>query len=167
MKENENIIRGKRHIVDIAFVVALVFLFAFSAVTLIALGASIYRRNVNLMSQNYDSRTSFAYISEKIRQADINGNIEAASFGSIPSLRLKSEVNGETYYTYLYSYNGYLTELMMNENATGIIPAAGQKIVEITDFTIEQPFNTLYKITITRTDGEELEMYITVHSSKE
>ena len=46
-----------RHTIDFLFVIALLFLFAFMAIMLIALGASVYQRNVSLMEKNYETRT--------------------------------------------------------------------------------------------------------------
>ena len=84
---NEN-----RHTIDFLFVIALLFLFAFMAIMLIALGASVYQRNVSLMEKNYETRTSYAYVTEKIRQADATGNLQIGTINQLPALLLFQEI---------------------------------------------------------------------------
>ena len=66
---------NKRHIIDAVFVICLLLLFLISALTVIAIGASIYKKNVAQTSENYAQRVSTAYVTEKIRQSDANGSI--------------------------------------------------------------------------------------------
>ena len=63
------------HMIDSVFVICLMLLFVLSALCVIAIGASIYRKNVSLMADNNSHRIACAYITEKIRQADNNGDI--------------------------------------------------------------------------------------------
>lgn len=65
MKQYRN---DSHHVVDILFVLALLCVFAVSAMILIILGANIYKVTVSHMNDNFSSRTSYAYIVQKIRQ---------------------------------------------------------------------------------------------------
>ena len=56
-----------QHIIDFLFVLSLFCVFAVSSVLLILFGADIYNKTVQQMECNYSSRTSIAYITEKIR----------------------------------------------------------------------------------------------------
>ena len=60
----------ERHIIDILFVIGLFCIFALSTIFLISIGADIYGKTVSNTEINFNDRTSFAYVTEKIRQAD-------------------------------------------------------------------------------------------------
>ncbi|MBP7348808.1 MAG: DUF4860 domain-containing protein [Butyrivibrio sp.] len=148
-----------RHTIDFLFVIALLFLFAFMAVMLIALGASVYQRNVSLMEKNYETRTSYAYITEKIRQADATGDLQIGSIGQSPALLLFQEINDVSYTTYLYQYNGNLTELLTRTGSS--LPAeSGQPIIPVKDFNINRISDRLYCITITEPDNSNISIYL-------
>ena len=67
--------KQQRHIIDIFFVIALFCLFALSAIFLISIGADIYGKTVTNMEDNFNTRTALAYITEKVRQSDKDGQI--------------------------------------------------------------------------------------------
>ena len=60
-------IRNEGHIVDFLFVLGLFFVFAFSALMLILIGSGVYKKTVDRMNENFNLRTTTAYITEKIR----------------------------------------------------------------------------------------------------
>ena len=81
------------------FVICLMFLFIFSALTVITIGADIYQKNVVAVDENYYKRTACAYITEKIRQSDVNGGIFVKKIFDQDALVLQSEENGILYDT--------------------------------------------------------------------
>ena len=148
-----------RHTIDFLFVIALLFLFAFMAIMLIALGASVYQRNVSLMEKNYETRTSYAYVTEKIRQADATGNLQIGTIDQLPALLLYQEINDVSYTTYLYQYNGKLTELLARTGSS--LPAgSGQPIIPVKDFKIDRIADRLYCITVTEPDDSNISIYL-------
>lgn len=160
------IFEKKRHIIDTLFAIILLFLFAFCVLTLISLGASVYRRNVNTMTENFTDRISFAYITEKMRQGDINGGISVGNLENVPAITLEEEINGISYTTYLYKCDGYLCELLKKTEATGISPSSGQKIIEITDFSFNRLNDNIYRITITEAGEDTITFYVASRSQK-
>ena len=153
-----------RHTIDFLFVIALLFLFAFMAIMLIALGASVYQRNVNLMEKNYEARTSYAYVTEKVRQADATGSLQIGSIDQLPALLLFQKIDGISYTTYLYQYNGKLTELLTRSDS--FLPAeSGQPIISVNDFIIKQISDRLYCITITEPDKSDISIYLSVREN--
>ena len=66
----------QQHMIDILFVLSLFCVFAVSSALLILFGADIYKKTVQQMENNYSTRTSIAYITEKIRQSDIEHAIK-------------------------------------------------------------------------------------------
>ena len=61
--------------IDFLFPVALFFVFALSALTVILLAARIYQSTTESSSLNYTARTSLSYINEKIHQNDCDGAV--------------------------------------------------------------------------------------------
>ena len=64
-----------KHVIDSVFVICLMLLFVLCALSVIAIGASIYQKNVSAMASNNSHRIASAYITEKVRQADIDGTV--------------------------------------------------------------------------------------------
>ena len=106
----------KHHIVDILFVLGLFGVFTLSALVLVTLGANIYKNNLREMKTNYNSRSAYSYIAEKVRQNDISGNVTIEDFYGTDALVFTQNVNDEIYCTYLYYHNGILKELFMKKN---------------------------------------------------
>ncbi|MBE5860224.1 MAG: DUF4860 domain-containing protein [Butyrivibrio sp.] len=125
-----------RHMIDMLFVISLLLLFALSALMLIALGASIYKRSTDIMKNNYDNRTAFAYITEKLRQCDSTGIVELKKINKHDAIVLHSDFEGRDYQTFIYYYDGYLMELLSGEYEDDLLFEAGQKIMRIEDFKV-------------------------------
>ncbi|SDB29324.1 MULTISPECIES: DUF4860 domain-containing protein [unclassified Butyrivibrio] len=145
-----------RHTVDMLFVIALLFLFAMGALMLIALGSSIYKRSVTTLAENYDRRTAYAYITEKLRQYDTEGNISTDIFNKSGALRIDTTIGTVDYVTYLYEYEGSLMELFSRADAGTLLPESGQRIMDINNLEITSKGEGLLQITITLTDGKDL-----------
>ncbi len=158
---------GTRHVIDMFFVIALLFLFALSALMLIALGSSIYSRSVEIMQDNYDSRTAYAYITEKLRQYDSMGNISTEKFSGLEALRIDSRINGTDYITYLYEYDGFLMELIARADAGNIPPSQGQKIMEIDSMDVSPKEDGIMEISVTLPDGKEITFVTAQRSIKD
>ena len=60
----------QKHIIDFIFPVALFFVFALCALTVLLLSARIYQSTTDSSSRNYTARTGLSYVSEKIHQND-------------------------------------------------------------------------------------------------
>lgn len=165
----------ERHfIVDILFVLALFGVFTVSALMLVTIGSEVYRHTVEDMGSNFESRTAVAYITEKIRQNDnvitdssnnTTQNISISTLAGEPALMLSQVIDGETYCTYLYLHDGYLKELFMRSGSYlgDNTLAAGQNIMELTDFVLEQASDNLLSIQLGTPGGESHEMFISTH----
>ncbi|MBQ6415782.1 MAG: DUF4860 domain-containing protein [Butyrivibrio sp.] len=160
-------VKNKHHIVDVAFILCLMLLFILSALSVISLGAGIYKKNVETMGSNYDHRTACAYITEKVRQSDNNGAIFVTNLFGQNTLVLQEEVNGTLYNTYIYYYNGYLMELYARADLTSFYPQSGQKILEINSFDVSYASEALLSVNIVLADGENEAVYIAKRSTEE
>lgn len=155
--------KSEKHVIDILFVIALFCIFALSAIFLISIGANVYSKIVSHMDANFDSRTSFAYVTEKIRQADENGNISVGELDGLPALIITSSSGESSYLTYLYAYEGHLMELMVRSD-TPLPPEAGQAIFEVSDFSLSPVNENLLSFSITTGEGNTCKLFVSTKS---
>lgn len=153
----------KKHMVDILFVLTLFFVFALSALTLVVLGANVYRSTVNHMDENFTDRTSYAYVTQKLRQNDEAGVVSVSEFGGQNACVITQEINNTVYNTYIYEYDGYLCELLSRADME-MEPGAGTRIFEVEEFKIEQIKDQLYKVNLAFVDGKTMQLYISSHT---
>lgn len=159
-------LEGKRsHVIDTLFVLCLLFLFIISAITVIIIGAGVYKKNVSAMSGNYSHRIACAYISEKIRQADVKGRIFTEELFGQTTLVMQDEVDGVLYNTYIYNHDGYLRELYARSDLKELFPQSGQKILEISSFDITELNESCFKIQVTLDDGTVEDFLISKRST--
>ena len=157
----------KRYIVDILFVLALFAVFAFSALSLVILGANIYKGTVSSMSKNFEARTACSYITEKIRQNDLYESVYVDELEGTEALVFAKDVYGSQYGTYIYFHHGELKELFMRVGGNiGNNPLeAGTKIIELKDFQIENINEKLLAITLVTTEDETKTVYVSLRST--
>ncbi len=156
----------KTHTIDTVFVICLMLLFVLSALSVIAIGASVYQRNVGKMADNSSRRIACAYITEKVRQADQNGQVFVQEVFGSNALVLSEEVNGAVYNTYIYGYDGYLMELFARADLGSFYPQSGQKIMQIGSFDIEKVTEDLFKAVVVFDNGYNDYIYIARRSNK-
>lgn len=155
-----------RHMIDILFVLSLFCVFAASSVLLILFGADIYKKTVHQMDSNYTSRTSIAYITEKIRQSDTADSIQITTQEGTQVLMLTNVINGIPYATSLYEYNGYLYELFARTDIE--LPLdAGQPVMELQQLSFSQISSNVLEIRFTDSTAEEQIIYVSMHSRME
>lgn len=152
-----------RHMVDLLFVIVLFCVFAISALMLVMIGSNVYKETVSNMDQNYSTRTSFAYITEKIRQSDSQGAISIGSLDGTDTLILTTASNNTVYNTYIYMYDGYLKELFAKSDAT-ISLESGQNILPVSDFTLTAINAHLYQFTLTSENNVTYNLYVSTRS---
>ncbi len=155
-----------KHMIDSVFVICLMLLFVLCALSVIAIGATIYQKNVSSMANNNSHRIASAYITEKIRQSDINGSVRTRDLFGERVLVMSKEINGELYNTYIYDFDGKLMELMARNDLNVVYPQSGQKIMEVKSFDIEEISEKMFKIEVVLEDGTEDFLYITKRSTE-
>lgn len=152
----------QRHMIDFLFPVALFFVFSLSALTVILLATRIYKSTTENSSLNYTSRTSLSYISEKIHQHD-SGTISLGTFDGCDAIVLGQEIDGTVYYTYIYSYRNELKEIFLKDGAD-TDASAGQTILKVQNFSIEQASDGLFAFECTDEAGQKAKAFVGVRS---
>lgn len=153
----------RRHMIDFIFPIALFFVFALSALTLVLFAARIYRSTTENSSLQYTSRTGLSYISEKIHQNDGHGRIQAGSFDGCDALVMEQTFKEETYFTYIYAYDQNLKELFVKEGVDASA-ADGRTILEIQDFSISQLSENLFRFDCTDAKNQSASTIVGIRS---
>ena len=155
-----------KHIVDVLFVLAMFCLFAIYAVLLIVVGAKVYQKTINGMNDNFNSRTPFSYVTEKIRQSDRMGALEIGKIGEYDALIINETLQDKEYCTYIYAQDGWLKELLTEKN-NSLSPDAGQNIIQVTDFHISQTDDGIFNITLIDSNKQTLHFSIGIKSAQQ
>ena len=151
---------------DILFVLALFGVFAVSALALVTIGADVYQHTVEDMGVNYESRTAVSYIMEKVRQNDTADSIFLTDLENVPALCMLSEIDEETYCTYLYLYDGHFKKnFLCGEGASlgGQVLPAGTDIMDLQEFSLSYASDDLIRIFLRTASEEDHTFYIHVH----
>lgn len=155
----------RKHMIDLLFPVALFFVFALSAVTLILLAAGIYRSTTENSSLQYTARTGLAYLSEKIHQSDEDGGVYLGTLDGQEALVLEQRFGEETYRTYIYVQEEQLKELFIRDGVEASADS-GRTILEVRDFTMEQISDRLFRFECTDREDRSSAAVIGVRSSR-
>lgn len=151
------------HMIDILFALSLFCIFATCGVLLILFGADVYQKTIQHMDSNYSTRTSLAYITEKIRQSDSSDSICITSQDNTPILMLTDTINGIPYATSLYEYDGYLYELFARTDIE--LPLdAGQPVMELHNLSFSQLTSNILEISFTDSNEKAFCIYVCMHS---
>ena len=154
---------SKRHTIDVLFVITLFAVFAMSIMVLTGIGASVYEKIQASMSENYDSRTAFSYISNKIHQNDTNGNISLGTYGGTDAVIISEEIDNVTYCTYLYCCDGYLKELFTRASQEFGLEY-GTNILELDSFSASYETATLIRFELKPKDADKETVFVHISS---
>ena len=143
--------RRDKSIVDSLFLLALFGVFLICALFIVLFGAKIYKNTVKSSDDRFITRTSYTYITEKIRQNDNSKGIKIDTTGSNSVIILTRTENGKDYETFLYCDEGYLKEYTSAAGNT-FNKASGTKIIALDSMYAEQCGTNLYSFTLTGSD---------------
>ncbi len=152
-----------RHMIDFLFPVALFFVFALSALTLILLSAGIYQSITEASSLQYTARTALAYIGEKIHQNDENGAVYLETFDGCEALVLEQEYDEASYHTYIYTWQGELKELFIRDGVKAGVED-GKTILDVREFSMERISDSLFQFECIDEDERKSSALIGVRS---
>lgn len=153
----------KTHMVDFLFPVALLFVFALSALFVILLATDVYRSITENSSLNYTARTSLSYITEKIHQNDAQGDVSIGTFDGCDALILKHNYNGSAYKTYIYVYENELKELFVKDGLE-FTASMGKTILSVEDFSMRTVQDKIFQFSCTDADGQEASTVVGIRS---
>lgn len=145
--------RSHNHSVDIFFTISLFFVFTFCSLAVIVFGANVYKNTAEDMQENFTARTAVAYVTEKVRQNDKKSAVALLTQDGMDVLRIKtlSTEQGD-FVTYIYCKEDGLYELLYPADRE-FNPAAGQKILEISAFSVKELTPSLLEISCEDASG--------------
>lgn len=153
----------KTHMIDFIFPVVLLFVFAVSALVVTLFAAEVYQSTVEDSSRSSTARTSLAYVTEKIHAGDSLGNLEITEFDGCDAIRITDEIDGESYVTYIYFFNGELRELFV-KSEKGFTAESGTGILKIKDFKIEKKSDNIILLACTDQKGRSASCAVSIKS---
>ncbi|MBR3910237.1 MAG: DUF4860 domain-containing protein [Anaerotignum sp.] len=139
--------------------------FAACLLFLLLTGADVYQKMWQRDTATYESRTAVQYMTTRVHQADRAESITAEMFDGLDALVLREEIEGETYKTKLYCYDGWLTELYAAADSD-LSPADGEKILELRELELSLQ-DGLLQAKLTLPDGREEELSLQLRSGRE
>ena len=89
----------------------LVGVFAACILSVLLTGAGVYRDLTQRGRDAAAQRTAGQYLATKVHQWDTAGAVEVGTFGGTSALMLHEEIDGESYVTRIYYWDGYIREL--------------------------------------------------------
>ena len=151
----------KSHSMNLVFVILLLGIFAIAAIFTAVLGAKIYESGAQRMQDNFDTRTSVVYLSEKIRTAGGAGDISTRDLpGTGKALVISQTANGKSYESWIFVANGQLCESVVAAGDTPL-PSAAQRIMPLTSFAVTQENGGISLTVVTATGTNESAQTIT------
>ena len=119
------------------FVLLLLSLFACLSTFLVTIGAQLYRNTVDSAERNNNSRIMTAVVRSTILAQDGGKiSVERLDDWGINALTITEEIDGETYRTRLFAYEGYLLETYMGEEVE-FNPEYGEELCDLKEFEPE------------------------------
>lgn len=154
-----------RHLIDLLFPVALLFVFALSAIAVILLATGIYKDTAEHSSRSYTARTALAYLTEKVHQNDSEGSIDLTDFDGCEALRIRQTYEDLSYTTYIYVYEGTLRELFLKDG-TEASAADGNVLLSVRELHFSDLGDGLLSFSCTDSEGHEATTLVRVRSAE-
>jgi len=120
----------KNHTIDVVFVLAVACAFAASILMVLMLGVNIYGSIQSTSNAEFNERVCLSYVSAKVHSNDYDGAVKVGTFEDSSALFLDQDIDGVTYTTIIYVYDGWLRELF-SEEGIDLPPEAGTPILEV------------------------------------
>jgi type II secretory pathway component PulJ len=123
---------------DIGNLLALLLfaVFAVCVLSVLLTGADAYRRLTQRDQDSFQSRTVAQYLATRVRQADSQGGVTIKPFGDGDALVLTEKLDGETYFTWVYCYDGALRELFTSADSN-LPPESGEEVLSADALQLE------------------------------
>ncbi len=147
------------------FPILLFLVFTLSALGIVLASVQIYQKILVQAEDSYDTRTASAYLTEKFRNHDENGNIKIDKYMGLDAVLIEESVKEIPYVTYIYAYDGYLRELYIEKDKLSQCnEESGNKIIEMKNFDAEMIKDNLALVKLTDIKDKSIETYLSIHS---
>lgn len=137
-------------LIELVLVLFLLVLVAFFVFSVTGIGSQAFLRLNSWQERTADLRIGLSYIDVKVHSCDQANTltIEESPFDSTDALRIKKEIDGQSYVTWIYVWDGYLTEVFVSEG-TELTPQMGSQISRAESLDLQQPEASVLRVTLT------------------
>ena len=135
-------------------IASLILTCVFGATLLLSLAAcaGVYRNVAARTEQGANTRVGLTYLTAKLHGGDRADAVYAGTFGGVDAVLLLQDMDGLTYETILYVYDGQLRELLC-EQGWELEPEDGEVITEAQGLTVTEPADGLLRLVYTDGGG--------------
>ena len=95
-------VSGSKNILSFGISLLLLLLFTVFVVATVLFGARVFRGIRQDMESSYYERTASAYISAKLRHADVSGAVYSKELDGAPAICVRETDGGVSYLTFIY-----------------------------------------------------------------
>ncbi len=148
--------RRQKNQIDGLITLVLFGVFAVCILSVLLTGARVYHDLTNGGQKAYDQRTCTQFIATKVRQAQSGDAVSVSK----DIICITEEINGETYITRIYCYDGWLREMFTSEK-TEFSPENGEKIIEA-ECMKSQLTDGMLAVDITDAEGKEMHLTLSL-----
>lgn len=142
----------------------LVCLFSASLFFALAAGARVYKSVSGVMAEQYTARTAIGYVTAKLHQSDKADGVALGTLDGVPALIISEAYDGVAYDTYVYCWDGYITELFCPASES-LLPSDGLPVVACCDLDFSRQGNLIRIDCVT--DGGAETAYVSLVSGGE
>ena len=135
--------------------------FAICVLLVLLSGADVYQRLAGEGESQYARRTAVQYLTTRVRQGE---SVSVGDFGGLDALEFRETVNGRSYITRIYCYNGDLMELFTPEEGN-FLPEDGEKLLKADDLSLNLE-GGLLNVEITLPDGSVQTLQLALKADK-
>jgi len=129
-------VHSSRNLISYAAALLMLLFFALFTVAAVLCGARTFHKMQTDTELAYHERTAEVYIAAKLRRGDTSDAVFCADLDGIQALGIRELIDGETYITYIYVHDGWLTELFCPASAK-LSGDAGETVVPLDSLTFE------------------------------
>lgn len=156
----------QNHMIDFLFPLALLFVFALSALTVTLFATKVYESTVDDSARSNSARTALSYVTEKIHAGDEAGDVTIGEFDGRDAVIMQGSYDGKDCTTYIYVDKNQLKELFVKSNFTGGA-SNGTAVLPVNRFTMKQIDDSLMEFTCTDDNGKRISTTVAIRSSRE
>lgn len=109
--------------------------FAVCILSVLLTGAGAYKRLTARDQESFSARTCSQYVTTKVRQASSPEEVYVESFGGCDCLVLGEVINGASYETRVYCYDGWICELFTGQGGD-FLPEDGERVVQAQEMAV-------------------------------
>lgn len=162
MKKENNF--SNQFSIQFIFIMLLFLIIVILSVMIITLGKDIYNNINDDRANNYELRVSLSYIANKIRQADKEYAVDIKDINGNPAVVIKETYDGLNYETWIYYYDNYINEILIDEGTLFNL-SDGMKVIEVKNFNILKIKDNLFKFSIENKDNYA-ELVLSLYSNQ-